>query len=268
MPRTRTRVAISVIEWVMFFAAVAALWPSQLGGCTGFVIINGPSMEPTLMPGDLAITQCISEPQVGRVVIYTPISDEKGLVIHRIVGGDESGWKLQGDNNSWVDPFSPTNDDVKGTLLLRIPYVGNVLGFLASPAIYLSLLALAAALVLWPARAKPDPAKDQDKASAVLETSIGLGSSAVLGSGAALGSSAVLETSIGLGSTGELDPSRVLDPLSTLDPESGRKPEPELVPELQPTRELVRAVEGSTPPARGNQLDTSGNPPAHRAGIL
>ena len=244
MPRTRTRVAISVIEWVMFFAAVAALWPSQLGGCTGFVIINGPSMEPTLMPGDLAITQCISEPQVGRVVIYTPISDEKGLVIHRIVGGDESGWKLQGDNNSWVDPFSPTNDDVKGTLLLRIPYVGNVLGFLASPAIYLSLLALAAALVLWPARAKPDPAKDQDKASAVLETSIGLGS------------------------TGELDPSRVLDPLSTLDPESGRKPEPELVPELQPTRELVRAVEGSTPPARGNQLDTSGNPPAHRAGIL
>jgi signal peptidase len=109
-------------------------------------------MEPTLQPGDLAIARC-GAPQVGDVVAYRPFPDKAAVVIHRIVGGDAAtGWLLQGDNNNFVDPFRPVAAQVKGTMVMSVPKAGSVLSFLGAPLVWVSMLLIAGAILLWPGR--------------------------------------------------------------------------------------------------------------------
>ncbi|MEY2443883.1 MAG: hypothetical protein QOE00_463, partial [Ilumatobacteraceae bacterium] len=63
--------------------------------------------------------------------------------LHRIVGGDATGWEFKGDNNQSVDPAHPSSDMLIGRAVLHLPKVGRVLN---SPII--RGLALLAALLL------------------------------------------------------------------------------------------------------------------------
>lgn len=140
-------------------ATLVLVWPASWGGCTSLTVVTGHSMEPALLPGDLAVTRC-GTPQVGDVIAYRPFDDQRGLVIHRIIGGDpDGGWLLRGDNNSWDDPFTPTNADVAGVMVWRVPAVGNLFFWLAGPWVWLGLLLIAAAIYCWPGR--DEPAIDQ-----------------------------------------------------------------------------------------------------------
>ncbi|WP_448631278.1 signal peptidase I [Cellulomonas soli] len=146
-------------------AAVAAwfLWPTSLGGCTTITLVNGHSMEPTYYTGDVVIARC-GDPQVGDVVVYEPPGYGSARVIHRIVGGTADGWVIQGDNNEFEDPFTPTDDDVVGVAALRVPRVGLAASALTNPWIWVSLIVLALALLVWPGRREePDEADDADE---------------------------------------------------------------------------------------------------------
>jgi signal peptidase len=148
--RTLLRRLGQVAGWVALVGIIVLIWPSHLGGCTTLTVVTGHSMEPTLHPGDLAIARC-GEPQVGDVVAYRPFPDKAPVVIHRIIGGDGAGgWELQGDNNHFIDPFRPLAGQVKGVMVTFLPGVGGVLSFLASPTVWISLLLVSAAFLLWP----------------------------------------------------------------------------------------------------------------------
>ncbi|WP_066585456.1 signal peptidase I [Cellulomonas timonensis] len=141
---------------LLLFLAVAvwALWPSTLGGCTTLTIVSGHSMDPTYATGDLVVARC-GEPAVGDVVVYQPATENGGRVIHRIIGGDaEAGWRMQGDNNDFTDPWMPTADEVLGVARLHLPQVGVVASILLMPLTWVSLLVVAAAILLWPSRAE------------------------------------------------------------------------------------------------------------------
>lgn len=154
-----------VVFFVLAGLAAFFLWPSSLGGCTTLTIVSGESMEPTYYTGDLVISRC-GEPQVGDVAVYQPESIGGGRIIHRIIDGDgESGWVLQGDNNSWLDPFTPTNDEVLGTARIHVPKIGLVATWIMSPWLWGSLIVLAGALLLWPwgeDDEDPEPADEAD----------------------------------------------------------------------------------------------------------
>ena len=151
--RTWVRRLGQVAGWGVLVGIIVMLWPSHLGGCTTLTIVTGYSMEPTLQPGDLAIARC-GAPKVGDVIAYRPFPDKAPVVIHRIIGGDAvGGWRLRGDNNSFIDPFKPVAAQVKGVMIMSIPKVGGVLSFLGSPRVWISLLVIAAAFLLWPDRA-------------------------------------------------------------------------------------------------------------------
>jgi len=155
--RTLVRRLGQIVGWAMLAGLVVLGWPSSLGGCTTLTIVTGHSMEPTMHPGDLAITRC-GTPQVGDVVSYRPFTDKSPVVIHRIIGGDGvNGWQLQGDNNHFVDPFTPVAGQVTGVMVGYIPNLGGVLSMFRSPMMWVSLLLLAAALVLWPERRPSTP---------------------------------------------------------------------------------------------------------------
>ncbi|MFI2753161.1 signal peptidase I [Cellulomonas sp. P22] len=132
--------------------AVWALWPSNLGGCTTLTIVSGHSMEPTYYTGDLVVSRC-GEAGVGDVVVYRPARENGGRVIHRVVGGDaETGWRMKGDNNDFTDPWTPTADEVLGVARLHVPHLGAVAAILLAPLTWMSVLVLAAAVLMWPSR--------------------------------------------------------------------------------------------------------------------
>jgi signal peptidase len=148
--------------WAVIAFCAWFLWPSSLGGGTTFILVSGHSMEPDYSPGDLLVARS-GEPSVGDVVVYRPGAEYgNAKVVHQIVGGDGStGWDVKGINNSWHDPWTPTNADVVGVVHLHIPGMGAVSGVLLSPILWASILLVALGLLLWPT-ANPDDDGDED----------------------------------------------------------------------------------------------------------
>ena len=115
---------------------LASCWlllaPYQVGGLLTYVTTEGASMAPRLQTGDLAVLRPTREYAVGDVAAYrSPMLDR--MVIHRIVAVDDGTYTFRGDNNSWLDPETLTQDDMAGKLLLRIPHGGELLDLLMSP---------------------------------------------------------------------------------------------------------------------------------------
>ena len=154
------RAAVSVVSWVAVATVAWLLWPTSLGGCTTLTIVSGRSMEPTYHTGDLVVARCGS-PAVGDIVVYQPPELGGGRIIHRLVGGDgEAGWQAQGDNNSWVDPFTPTDADVLGISRVHVPKLGMFATVFATPYVWISLIVLALAILVWP-RDDDEPHDDE-----------------------------------------------------------------------------------------------------------
>ncbi len=143
LPRARPLTVIAA----QLALVVALLWfclPQAVGGRAGWVLVSGTSMLPHLLTGDLVLVETSSSYHVGEVVAYRVPKGQPGaghVVIHRIVGGNgRTGWKTKGDNRSAPDLWRPTNSDVVGAKLLRIPDAWLVLRFLHTP-LLLGLLA-------------------------------------------------------------------------------------------------------------------------------
>jgi signal peptidase len=109
-------VAVAVLSWLF-------LWPAVLGGSMTYVVVSGPSMEPTYHTGDLVVAREASDYEIGDVVVF---DTGDGNVIHRVTGGDgQSGYVTQGDNNPDPDRWTPTEDEVLGEAVLHLPGVGD-----------------------------------------------------------------------------------------------------------------------------------------------
>ena len=78
----------------------------------------GPSMNPTLKPGDrLRIVPYDGrEIQRGDVIVFTPPGDDT-KVIHRVIHIGSQGIKTRGDNCSQIDPWNVSPDRVHGQVV-------------------------------------------------------------------------------------------------------------------------------------------------------
>jgi signal peptidase I len=139
--RPRRGHARAVALLAMQLAVVGALgWyclPQRLGGRADWVMVSGTSMLPRFHTGDLVLVERQSSYHVGEVVAYRVPKGQVGagyVVIHRIMGGNgQAGWKLQGDNRTAPDLWHPTDHDVIGSKLLRIPDAWVVLRLFHMP---------------------------------------------------------------------------------------------------------------------------------------
>lgn len=145
------RVATSIL--LLTFLAATPFWlPNDFGGQTGYVVVSGHSMDPTYATGDLLITRS-EEINLGDVIVYKVKEGELGsgmLVVHRVVGGDPSGWITQGDNNSSTDPWRPTGDEIIGAVKVHLPKAGFVLNFARSPLFIALLGSVFVGSLVWP----------------------------------------------------------------------------------------------------------------------
>ncbi|PZR60739.1 MAG: signal peptidase I [Chloroflexi bacterium] len=139
---------------------VLVLRPQSLGGATSYIVIRGSSMLPAYATGDLLIVRAAPAYGLGDVLAYRVPDGDIGagrIVVHRVVGVDHNGFRLRGDHNSALDPWTPRAADIVGKVWVGVPNLGRILAFLHQPVL---LAALAAALVVTlllarsPARAK------------------------------------------------------------------------------------------------------------------
>lgn len=131
--------------------AVAAVWfvglrPVALGGPATYIVVRGYSMSGTLAPGDLVVTSAQGSYSAGDAIVYRVGSGAgRGLlVVHRIIRADAAGYTMQGDANSYQDPWRPKASDVVGRLVVTVPGAGRFLSVLANPFLLAALWGLAA----------------------------------------------------------------------------------------------------------------------------
>jgi signal peptidase I len=135
------RAALAVAKLALLGALIAAClwfcWPQPLGGRADWVLVSGTSMLPHFHTGDLVLVEHQSSYHVGEVVAYRVPKGQVGagfVVIHRIIGGNgETGWRMKGDNRTAPDLWYPTNHDVLGAKLLRVPDAWFVLRLFHMP---------------------------------------------------------------------------------------------------------------------------------------
>lgn len=108
------------------------LAPTQLGGPLTYVIVNGNSMEPGFLLGDLVLVRAETVYTVGDAVVYKD-PNIRQFVFHRIVGLEFDHFIMQGDNNSWQDTHQPTQSEVVGKLWIHIPKLGKAVDWFRKP---------------------------------------------------------------------------------------------------------------------------------------
>lgn len=150
-PRYARKVALIAVQLAIVGALGWYCLPQRLGGRADWVMVSGTSMLPRLHTGDLVLVEHQASYQVGEVIAYRVPQGQVGagyVVIHRIIGGNgQTGWLMKGDNRTAPDLWHPTNHDVIGSKVLRIPDAWFFLRLLHMP-LMLGLLAGFAAFFL------------------------------------------------------------------------------------------------------------------------
>jgi signal peptidase I len=129
------RLPVVVINFIMV-VSLAAIWiafaPAKIGGQASYVMVNGNSMEPGFHLGDLAIVKTASTYSVGEIVTYHD-AQMNASIIHRIIGVEQGHYVLKGDNNSWIDAYRPTQEEIIGKLWIYAPQLGLAMKWLRLP---------------------------------------------------------------------------------------------------------------------------------------
>jgi len=150
----------AVVTNLILALSLAAIWiafaPARLGGKVAYVIVNGISMEPGYHLGDLTIMRKAATYEVGDVVTYRD-AEMKAFVIHRIIGVDQDQYVLQGDNNSWIDAYRPTNEEIIGRLWIYIPKLGKMFKWLHAPLNMALTIGLLGGVLMASMMIKPSP---------------------------------------------------------------------------------------------------------------
>ena len=144
MRRGVWRPLVAVLAVVLVWDLIA---PTQLGGSVSYVNIRGVSMQPTLSTGDLMVLRSRDAYAVGEIVAF--VSDMNGaIVVHRIVDVVGDRYLLKGDNNAFLDRYTPTAEEIIGAEVLTVPGGERVATLAAAtPTIVLQALMLGVVLL-------------------------------------------------------------------------------------------------------------------------
>ncbi len=132
----QTRRWSSVLFNLILFMGLVVVWiafaPAKIGGQASYIMVNGISMEPNYHTGDLVIVRKAGTYQVGDVITYRD-AEMGAYVIHRIIGIEQGQFIIKGDNNSWIDAYQPTPDEIIGKQWIYAPKAGRAMQWLRKP---------------------------------------------------------------------------------------------------------------------------------------
>lgn len=131
-------IAIGINVYVFNASRVAGNAVPMPFGIGATVVLSG-SMEPELSTGDLLIIAERDSYDVDDVVVF---QDGRMAVVHRIVSIDGDSVVTRGDANN-VDDAPISREQIKGIVVLAIPYAGFVVNMIKTPIGTIVLLAAA-----------------------------------------------------------------------------------------------------------------------------
>ena len=145
--RNRTKVSIALVI-LFFFTWMFLLRPTSLGGPTSYIMIFGNSMKPALNHNDFVLMLKRDTYRVSDIVTFK-VQDK--LVIHRIVGGTAvEGFTVQGDNKQYPDSWHPKEEQIIGSIWLRLPGFGKYLLQLRQPFVFAGLAGILYCILITP----------------------------------------------------------------------------------------------------------------------
>jgi signal peptidase len=150
--RRQRRALLGALCWLAVGLLASLGASSILGGPVRLVIVRGHSMDPTFATGDLIVVEDLTAPEVGDVISY-PVPARVGRdahIIHRIVGGDASGFVTRGDNRTTNDPWTPSAGHVDGHVVAHLAGVGRLLTGWLLPVLAAAMAGMALTWALWP----------------------------------------------------------------------------------------------------------------------
>ncbi|MEW6568142.1 MAG: signal peptidase I [Chloroflexota bacterium] len=110
-------------------------------------VVVSTSMSPTFRPGDVVWLRSVGGDILpGMVITYS--RDDK-LIVHRVVAVEGETLITQGDSNPNPDPRPVPRSSVVGIPVLRVPYLGLVLGRVRSPVGWALFVVLPALLIVF-----------------------------------------------------------------------------------------------------------------------
>lgn len=139
-----------VFSWAALFAAVALFFyclgevrAAKVTGQEAYVLGYRPimiltgSMEPTIRTKGVAISKevvDISELNVGDIVSFHVTQEDNKIVrvTHRIVKIDSEGIQTKGDNNSVVDPYILTIDNIESKVVFIMNWTATLIDIWAT----------------------------------------------------------------------------------------------------------------------------------------
>ena len=105
------------LAWFILFAPRSVLGPAT------YALVDGVSMEPRYITGDLVVARFQDEYVLGQEVVFNA---NGRLVVHELYSGDaENGWRTKGIHNTWVDPWVLEDKNIYGSVWFHIPQVAK-----------------------------------------------------------------------------------------------------------------------------------------------
>lgn len=115
-------VALSVL--ILLVLGIVGL---KIAGVSTLTVLT-PSMEPSIMTGDIILVRPTEEPvKVGNVYVgFSP--DINALLAHRVIGeGATPGtWVTKGDANTSADTYQFSSEELSQEVVGKIPLLGHV----------------------------------------------------------------------------------------------------------------------------------------------
>lgn len=145
---------IHAFLWILV-CMVLGITCYQCRDLRGYVILSG-SMEPVIPTGTVAVVDSSKrDVRPGNIATFERHGD---LVTHRILSKTEEGYQTKGDANTDPDSGTIPAENIRGTYLFCIPYLGY--GFMwAKNHMFLTVgfLALFMLLVFYFPEKRPEP---------------------------------------------------------------------------------------------------------------
>ncbi len=117
-----------------------------LFGFSSAVVLTG-SMSGSIEPNDIVFTHKQDSYTVGDIITF---DSEGSSVTHRIIAADGEGYRTKGDANNTADAQAVKQSAVIGKVIIVIPKIGALLGFVRTPLGIICFLCLTALIIEFP----------------------------------------------------------------------------------------------------------------------
>ena len=135
------KVAYTILGFGIALAFVFYAAPIQI------LSAYGHSMEPTIKTGDAVVIfpTDVHDIEIGDIITF---KHDDVLITHRVYGFEDGKIQTKGDSLGGKDPYLVKPSEVAGRLIFVVPYAGNILRYANTPAGFVVLILVPAALII------------------------------------------------------------------------------------------------------------------------